>query len=273
MSTTLQRPTEEVRKERDDFREFLDAHGELDTLTRQVSGEEGPGGPSRGRWLAAAFAVIALVVAAIVVAVMVDFGGTETSMTRAGETEDEALARLVEQGYIPAQALSPQTYWTGNDFAPRTTPQAVVYEDEVLAQLVRQGMVPAAALTSMTYWTGHDFAPTAPPQAFVTEDQVLAQLVARGYVPAAALTPTTYWTGNDFAPTAPSGTAELLATMELVNRGLVPAGTLEVAREAQATIDLVNRGLIPAETLVARTATADVSGSDVHLQNLADELG
>lgn len=228
MTTTLQRP-EELRKDREDFREFLEAHDELDTLTRPGIGQD-EGGPGRGRRLAAAFAMIALVVAAIVVAIMVDFGGSETSMTRAGETEDEALARLVQHGYIPAQALSPQTYWTGHDFAPRAA------------------------------------------QPFVTEDEALARLVRRGYIPAAALAAATYWTNHDFAPTAPPRPAELQATMDLVNRRLVPAGTLESVREAQATLDLVNRGLVPAESLVARTLAPDVSGSDVHLQDLADEI-
>lgn len=204
MTTMLQRP-EELRKGHEDFHEFLEAHDELDTLAGpEIPRDTGPRGPSRGRWLAAAFAMIALVIAAIVVGIVADFGGETTK----APTEDEVLAQLVARGYVPAEALSPMTYWTNNEFAPRSAPNGVVTEDQVLAQLVARGYVPAEALSPVTYWTNHSIASTGP--SLTTEQLATMDLVANGLLPADAA----------------QAIIEAQATIDLVNRGLVPAETL-----------------------------------------------
>lgn len=165
MATMLHSP-EELRKGHEDFHEFLEAHDELDTLAGpELPGDSGPRGPSRGRWLAAAFAMIALVIAAIVVGLVVDFGGETTT----APTEDEVLAQLVARGYVPAEALSPMTYWTNNEFAP-TGPSSTT-EQLATMDLVAKGLLPADAAQATI-------------EARATND-----LVNRGLVPAETLGP------------------------------------------------------------------------------------
>ncbi len=105
---------------------------------------EQPSGPRRGRRAAIVFALVAFV-AAIVVAVVVDFGGTQT--TGAVETDDEVLRRLVQQGDIPEQALSPQS-------PTRDTP--LTTEQLATIDLVSRGLIPAEALVPATDVSGSD---------------------------------------------------------------------------------------------------------------------
>lgn len=164
MTTTLRRP-EQLRKDREEFHEFLESHDELDTLAvPAIHRDEDV--PERGHRLAAALAILALVVAAIVVGLVVDFGATDTTpntMTRAGETEDEALARLVQQGYVPPEALVPRT-------------SSLTAEQRATIDLVNRGLIPAEALVSRT-------------SSLTAQQRATIELVNRGLIPAEALVP------------------------------------------------------------------------------------
>jgi hypothetical protein len=79
-------------------------------LTRDRQTRTSPGpvepGPDRRGWAAVAIALIAVVaVAATMFAVFGGGGDGDVVGTRPAESEDEALERLVNEGYIPKEAL------------------------------------------------------------------------------------------------------------------------------------------------------------------------
>jgi hypothetical protein len=63
-------------------------------------------GPERRGWAAVAIALVAMVaVAATTFALFAGGGDGDVADARRGESEDEALERLVNEGYIPKEAL------------------------------------------------------------------------------------------------------------------------------------------------------------------------
>jgi hypothetical protein len=80
------------------------------TRDRQTRTTTGPGpvepGPERRGWAAVAIALIAAIaVAATMFAVFGGGGDGDVVGTRPAESEDEALERLVNEGYIPQEAV------------------------------------------------------------------------------------------------------------------------------------------------------------------------
>ncbi len=161
MTTTLTHPKdithpETTDLERREFEDFIAAHEELHDLARQPTTRR----PDRTRLV---LTTLVLATLAALLAVLVVATGTEEPIpevqTAAVETPDEALQRLVDAGYVPAEALWDDAYWTGRlaerGLVPTVAVPAAptVSETQMTLDLVNQGLVPAETLDADTVVT------------------------------------------------------------------------------------------------------------------------
>lgn len=116
-----------------------------------------PKRPSRMRWVLPIGAAVIAVVAAIAAAVWFTDGEESAVEAAVVGSERQLMERLVNEGYLPAQALLP----------------APVDEAVVIADLVNRGLLPAQALQ-----------PAGAPSTYTAEELATIDAVRQGFVPA-----------------------------------------------------------------------------------------
>lgn len=243
-------------------------------------GGDQPSGPSRGRRAAIAIAVVAVVavVAAIAVAIVVDFGGSQTTTQVAprdtAQGEPLTTTDLVNRGLIPEQTLQSIAEsdvlvdLVNRGLIPEQTLQSIA-EAAVLADLVNRGLVPAQALVPVIDVSGSDAHLYNLAQ---TED------VSGSDAHLYNLAPTVDVTGSDVhlhnqAPVPPSQQDETAALQ--AEKGIVLAGAevpTDPVRDDSSQLQAEKEAATQADRSPATAATNQVEGSDQRLRNQAAVL-
>lgn len=259
-------------------------------------GGDQPSGPSRGRRAAIAIAVVAVVavVAAIAVAIVVDFGGSQTTTQVAprdtAQGEPLTTTDLVNRGLIPEQTLQSIAEsdvlvdLVNRGLIPEQTLQSIA-EAAVLADLVNRGLVPAQALVPVIDVSGSDahlynLVPTVDVSGSDAHLYNLAQTedVSGSDAHLYNLAPTVDVTGSDVhlhnqAPVPPSQQDETAALQ--AEKGIVLAGAevpTDPVRDDSSQLQAEKEAATQADRSPATAATNQVEGSDQRLRNQAAVL-
>lgn len=154
-------------------------------------------------WGVAAGAAVIAVVVGMALAVWL-IGDEEVAQQVPIDSERELMQGLVNEGYLPAQALEPaprderallEDLVNGGLVPAQALESSAGDETAVLEDLVNRGLVPAQALE-----------PAAATSIYSAEEQALIDAVRKGFVPEQAI-------------------EEMMIIKRLTNQGLIPAGT------------------------------------------------